>query len=104
MSLRLTAGTRIKMETTKISNTEIKLTFSNAGPTIGSLLQTELLKNENTKFAGYMCPHPLETKMIITLITHGKNPKEVMINAFNALIEKLDQLDNQLLEKLIDLT
>jgi len=38
------------------------------------------------------CPHPLETKMIVSIITTGKNPREVMVNTFNNLITKLDEL------------
>lgn len=81
------------MDTKKISSTELRLTFHNASSTIGSLLQTELLKDPNIKFAGYSCPHPLETRMILTIITKGKNPKEVLIYAFNNLINKLEQLE-----------
>jgi len=55
-------------------------------------LQGELLKDSNVVFAGYSCPHPLETKMIVTVITSGKNPRETMTFAINGIVAKLDEL------------
>lgn len=82
------------MDIEKISQTESKFVFHDSTSTIGKLLQTELLRDNNVIFAGYCCPHPLETKMIVTVITSGKNPREVVTNAFNNIIIKLDQLYN----------
>lgn len=81
------------MDVEKISPTESKFIFHNSTSTIGKLLQLELHKDNNVIFAGYSCPHPLETKMIVKVITSGKNPREVVTNTFNSLINKLDQLD-----------
>ena len=81
------------MDIEKKSPNESVFTFHNSTPTIGALLQSELLKDPNVTFAGYSCPHPLETKMIVTVITSGKNPREVITNTFNNLIAKLDELD-----------
>ena len=58
-----------------------------------STFTNELLKDQNVTFAGYSCPHPLESKMIVTVITSDKNPREVITNTFNNLISKLDELD-----------
>jgi DNA-directed RNA polymerase subunit L len=80
------------MDTEKISPNEYKFIFHNSTPTIGNFLQKELLRDPNVTFAGYNCPHPLETKMIVTVITSGKNPREVMTNTYNNLVTKLDDL------------
>lgn len=82
-----------KMDVEKISPTESKFIFHNSTSTIGNLLQSELLRDPNVTFAGYHCPHPLETKMIVTVITSGKNPREVITGAFNNLVAKLDTLE-----------
>ena len=80
------------MEIEKVSATESKISFVKETPTIGNLLQSELLRDPNVIFSGYSCPHPLETKMTVNVITSGKNPREVITNTFNNLLLKLDQL------------
>ncbi len=85
------------MNIEKISLTEFKFIFHNSTSIMGELLQKELLKDNNVTFAGYSCPHPLETRMIITIITSGKSPREVIINAFNGIITKLDEIHNSIL-------
>ena len=80
------------MDIEKISSTEYKITFHNSTSTIGNLLQKELLRDPNVIFAGYSCPHPLETRMIVTVITSGRNPREVITNTFSNIITKLDEL------------
>ena len=82
------------MNIEKISPTESKFIFHNSTSTIGNLLQKELLKDQNVIFAGYSCPHPLETKMIVTVITSGRNPREVITIAFNNIIINLDELSS----------
>lgn len=82
------------MDIEKKSATKTVFIFRNSTPTIGALLQSELLKDPNVTFAGYSCPHPLESKMIVTVITSGKNPREVITNTFNNIIAKLDELDS----------
>jgi DNA-directed RNA polymerase subunit L len=80
------------MEIVKINQNEYNFIFAESTHTIGNLLQKELLRDPNVVFASYNCPHPLETKMIVSLITSGKNPREVMTSTFNNLIDKLDEL------------
>ncbi len=80
------------MEVIKISRNEYKFVFEDSGHTIGNLLQKQLLKDPYVTFAGYTVPHPLETKMIIRVITSEKSPREIMSNAFNAILEQLDKL------------
>jgi DNA-directed RNA polymerase subunit L len=59
---------------------------------MGKMFQTELLKMPEVSFAGYNCPHPLETKMILTIITSEKTPREVFHVACDNLIKKMDEL------------
>ncbi len=91
---RRTFKNKLKMDIEKVSLTEYKFIFHNSTSTVGNLLQKELLRDKNVTFAGYCCPHPLETKMIVTVITSGKSPREIMISAFNNIIAKLDELDS----------
>jgi len=83
------------MEVIKLSQNEYKFIFASSTHTIGNILQKELLRDPNVTFGAYLSPHPLETKMIVSIITSGKNPREVMVNAFNNLIAKLDELKSQ---------
>lgn len=82
------------MEVVKVNRNEYKFIFEDADHTIGNLLHKQLLKDPCTFFAGYIVPHPLESKMIVKLITYEKSPREIMNNAFNELIKKLDDLHN----------
>lgn len=76
-----------------VSPVEYKFIIDGSSSTYGELLQKELLKDANVTFAGYICPHPLDSKMIITVITSGKNPKEVMTNAVANIVTKLKGLE-----------
>lgn len=82
------------MDIEKISANEYKFIFHNSTSTIGKLLQNELLKDSNIIFAGYSCPHPLESRMILRIITTGKNPKEVITSSINNIVSNLDKLDS----------
>lgn len=85
------------MEIQKVSQNEYKFIFTDATITTGNLLQKELLTDKNVKYAGCICPHPLETKMIVTIITYGKNPKEIFVTAFNNVIAKLENLEKKII-------
>ena len=69
--------------------------FLDSGHTLGNLIQKELLRDPDTKFAGYAVPHPLETRMIVKLMTSGKSPREIMNNAFVRIIDRLDKLKSE---------
>lgn len=86
------------MEVIRVSQTEYKFIFTDATITTGNLLQKELLADPNVKYAGCICPHPLETKMVVTIITHSKNPKEIFIAAFNNVIAKLEILEQKIVD------
>jgi DNA-directed RNA polymerase II subunit RPB11 len=84
------------MNIEKVSTNEYKFIFENSTSIFGNLLQKELLLNPSVVFAGYNSPHPLESKMIVKIITSDKNPKEVMINTFNNLVNKFTELENSI--------
>ena len=85
-----------KMEIVKINRNEYHFIFEDSGHTIGNLLQKQLLKDPYVSFAGYSVPHPLESKMIIRVMTSEKSPRELMSNAFNAILEQLETLSESL--------
>lgn len=80
------------MEIIKHSNFDYELIFEEQGSTIGNMIQKELLKNDDVKYAGYIVPHPLEKKMKIRIITKTKGPKEVLNNTFSNLVEHLQEI------------
>lgn len=84
------------MEIVKNNNLDYELIFDEQGGTIGTMLQKELLKNEDVKYAGYIVPHPLEKKMKIRIITKTKNPKEVINISFTNLIDQFNEIYNKL--------
>ena len=81
------------MEIDKINSNKYKFVFIDETHTIVHILQQELLKNEHVQSAGYSQSHPLETKMILTLETKIKNPKEVLNMAIDKLVEKIDSIE-----------
>lgn len=84
------------MEIIKHGNLDYELIFEEQGSTIGNMLQKELLRNEDVKYAGFIVPHPLEKKMKVRLITKSKNPKEVINVAFSNLIEQFNEISVKL--------
>lgn len=86
------------MEILKNNENDYEFIFDSATYTIGNLLQTELLKNQYVKFAGYHVPHPSETKMIVRLVTKDKNPKEILNNVYNKILNDVENIMN-ILEK-----
>jgi DNA-directed RNA polymerase II subunit RPB11 len=82
------------MEIQRLDTNDYLIIFANSGHTMGNLLQKELLQNPEVLFAGYLVPHPLETKMRVRIKTTGKNPREIMIGCINNIIEKLDLIDS----------
>lgn len=84
------------MEIVKNNNLDYELIFDEQSGTIGTMLQKELLKNEDVKYAGYIVPHPLEKKMKIRIITKTKNPKEVVNVSLSNLIDQFNEISNKL--------
>lgn len=76
----------------RVSNDTINLVFDNASTYVGNLLQKELLTSSSVSFVGYSKPHPLENRMVVTVTTVDKNPREVVSIAFSRLIEKFYKL------------
>jgi DNA-directed RNA polymerase subunit L len=80
------------MQIVKISATEYEFIFEKSTSTIGKLLQKELLCNPDILYAAYSCPHPLETRMILKVTTHSKNPRDITLQSINNLVKRIDQL------------
>lgn len=73
-----------------LSETESNFIFENEDHTLGSLLQQELLKDNNVHYAGYIIDHPFEKKMRIEIKTYGQRPKDALTNSINNILKKLD--------------
>lgn len=73
--------------------------FTNEDHTLGSLLQSELLKHKDVTFGGYLVPHPLE-KEIVVRIESMKDPRVVLKETIQDLIKKLDIMTDQVQKNL----
>ena len=69
-------------------------TFNKEDHTVGNLVRMQLLLDSNVTFAGYMMPHPLENRFIMTVRTASSNikPTEVLMNAVEDLSNECDYL------------
>jgi DNA-directed RNA polymerase subunit L len=57
--------------------------------TLGNLLEKTLLADERVDFASYENPHPLENKIILTVVTRGgANPIDVIREALKSIIDE----------------
>ena len=65
--------------------------FDNEDHTLGTLLQNELLKNENVLFAGYIQEHPLEHNIQVKIVTKSVNyePDTALETAFIGIKNEL---------------
>ncbi len=69
-------------------------TFDKEDHTLGTTLQSYLLKDSNVQFAGYIVEHPLEFNFKLKIITkNGYDPEECLANAFKAIIRDLNHLE-----------
>ncbi len=84
------------MEIVKNNNLDYEFIFNEQGGTIGTMLQKELLKNEDVKYTGYIVPHPLEKKMKIRVITKTKNPKEIVNISLSNLIDQFNEISSKI--------
>jgi DNA-directed RNA polymerase II subunit RPB11 len=80
------------MEIERNSNLDHTLIFEEQGSVIGNMLQKELLRNSEVKYAGYIVPHPLEKKMKVRVITKTVSPKDVLNEAFTNLQNQLNDI------------
>ncbi len=55
--------------------------------TLGNLLEKLLLSDDRVSFASYENPHPLENKIVITIVTKGEPPDKLLKEALERVIE-----------------
>ena len=69
-------------------------TINKEDHTVGNLLRMQLLRDGDTRFAGYQLPHPLEHACHVKVeTTPGRAPVEVMGAAVTDLRQEVELLD-----------
>ena len=69
-------------------------TINKQAHTVGNLLRMQLLRDGDTRFAGYQLPHPLEHVCHVKVETApGRAPVEVMGGAVTDLRQEVELLD-----------
>ena len=69
-------------------------TINKEDHTVGNLLRMQLLRDGDTRFAGYQLPHPLEHVCHVKVeTTPGRAPVEVMGSAVTDLRQEVELLD-----------
>ena len=69
-------------------------TINKEDHTVGNLLRMQLLRDSDTRFAGYQLPHPLEHVCHVKVeTTPGRAPVEVMGAAVTDLRQEVELLD-----------
>jgi DNA-directed RNA polymerase II subunit RPB11 len=69
-------------------------TINKEDHTVGNLLRMQLLRDSDTRFAGYQLPHPLEHVCHVKVETApGRAPVEVMGGAVTDLRQEVELLD-----------
>lgn len=74
-----------------MNNTTIS--FDGEDHTLGNLLRSELLQNEDVIFAGYTVPHPLTRRVVIRIQTIEKSCEEAIKTSITSIINKLDDFE-----------
>ncbi len=68
--------------------------------TLGNIIHSQLLKNENVLFCGYKRPHPLEHFIIVKVITNGKaSPIKIFDSTLKDLYIQFSYLEDFFDEK-----
>ncbi|XP_028399035.1 DNA-directed RNA polymerase II subunit RPB11-a-like [Dendronephthya gigantea] len=80
---------------TKVPNAA-HFTVNKEDHTLGNLLRAQLLKDPQVLFAGYKCPHPLESKFVLRVqTTSDSSPQEAFTNAITDLISEVSLLEER---------
>lgn len=67
--------------------------FENEDDTIGNLLQSELLKDNEVIFAGYIRPHLLENYIKLDITVSANNdPNKKLLQAIQKIKNKINKL------------
>ncbi len=70
--------------------------FEDEDDTLGNLVQTYLLEDEETNFAGYMIPHPLTNILVIRLSLNENNTMDHNREVFERTIDKIVSIGEKL--------
>lgn len=90
----------IEINRSLTTNNVLSLTIPNEDHTLGTILHTELLKDEDVEFAGYRKHHPLEDNIELRVsVDEGhQNPNTahpaipLILDASNRLVHNIDKL------------
>jgi len=67
--------------------------------TLGNLIETYLLDNENISYSGYIIPHPNDNKLLITTALQKDNTLENNKKVFINTLEKLIKINSSLIDE-----
>lgn len=67
--------------------------------TLGNTLRMQLLADENVIFAGYKLPHPLESRIIVSIRT---NDNSTPIDAFHQALQRLEKISADLHSQMVN--
>ena len=68
--------------------------------TLGNLLEKLLVSDDRVSFASYENPHPLENKIVITIVTKGEPPDKLLGEALKRVIDMARQFREDYLKAL----
>ena len=75
--------------------------FKEEDHTLGNLLQQNLARRPEVKFAGYILPHPLEKKIKLKIESYNEDDSEKIIlkNTIKDILSFLDLLEHEFVIK-----
>ena len=91
----------VKVKVTKRGESKAVYEIEGEDHTLGNLLEKTLLADPRVDFASYENPHPLENKIVLTVVTRGDaSPDEVVRDALSKIIEESRRFRRELEEAL----
>ncbi len=85
----------MEIKVIEISEDYVRLMIKGEDHTYLNLLQHELVSDENVLLAKYNIVHPLKDEAELMVRTDGKNPVEVIKEANERIISKIDEVLSQ---------
>jgi len=72
------------------------IVFQNTDHTVGSILQDELLKNDEVLVCAYDVPHPLKKEMHLNLITIEQDDAKLLLNkSIDNILNNIDIFEKE---------
>jgi len=82
----------MKVNIIKKDKNKLKIEIAGEGHTLGNLLQSSLLEDNNVEIAGYDLPHPLSKKPIIFIrMKNGNKPEKSLEKALTRISKRTDE-------------